>query len=211
MATVDEIKQLRDMTGAGINAVREALKETGEDIEAALKYLRQKGIAKAEKRSGNNASEGVIGTYIHSNNKVVVVVEVNSETDFAAKGEDMQKFANDVALHIAAMNPRFASVDAVPAEELEKEKDTHMQDLEGKPEEVKERIVEGKLQKFYKDSVLLKQSFFLDDSKTIEDLLNDLITKIGEKIVVKGFSRFEVAKDTVSSYVPDSEESSEEE
>lgn len=191
---IEQIKKLREMTGAGVNAVREAIRETNGSEEEALKYLRQKGIAKADKRKDKSASEGLYGTYIHGNRKVVVVVEVNCETDFAAKSEDMIKFANDVALHIAAVSPKFISPDNIDEKTLEAERDTYMKDLEGKPEEVKEKILEGKMQKFYEQSVLLHQKLFSDDSKTVQDYLNDMVTKIGEKIEISNFTKYEIAQ-----------------
>lgn len=195
MATIDEIKELRDASGAGINAVREALKESDGDKEKAMQYLRKKGIAKSEKRKDNDANEGLVGFYLHTNKKVGVMVEINSETDFAARSEDLQKFANDVALHIAATNTLYINSDAIPEEEMVKAKETFEKDLEGKPEGVKENILKGKLEKFYKESVLLKQDFFVDDSKSVEDALNDLIAKIGEKLVINKFVKFDVSKD----------------
>ncbi len=198
MATVEQIKKLRDMTGAGVNSVREALDTSGDDLEKALAFLRQKGMAKSEKRKDRAASNGVLGTYIHSNNRVVVVVEVNCETDFAAKSADMLKFANDIALQVAATNPRFISVESIPENILNEEKETYLKDLEGKPEEVKTKILDGKLEKFYSETVLMKQVLFTDESKTVEDYLSEMLGKIGEKIVVKSFTKFEVAQDITS-------------
>lgn len=195
MATIEEIKKLRDMTGAGINAVREALKETGDNTEAALKYLRQKGMAKAEKRKDRTTANGILGVYIHSNNRVVTVVEVGVETDFAANSEDMKKFANQMALQVAAANPEFITEDGIDKKTMEALKDEYTKDLDGKPEEVKEKIMQGKLEKYYKTAVLMKQDLFTDDSKTVEDAINELVAKIGEKIEIKSFSKFEVAQD----------------
>ena len=203
MATIDEIKEVRDLTGAGINAVREALNETGGNKEEAIKYLRKKGMIKAVKRGDKNASEGIIGVYVHSNHKFVVTVEVNTETDFAAKSDSIKKFADDIALHVAAVNPLYVSVESIPTADLNKEKEFFLQELSGKPESMKDQILEGKLQKFYSDTVLIKQSFFLDNTKTVEDLINDLVIKIGEKIVIKSFYKFEVSKPTIVSIHPE--------
>lgn len=194
MATIEQIKELRDRTGAGINAVREALEISKGNIDEAIKYLRQKGIAKAEKRKDRVAKNGILGTYIHPNNKVVVVVEVNTETDFAANSEDMMKFAKDLALHIAAKTPKYINVDSIDANELRKEKDVYEKELEGKPEDVKTKIIEGKLSKYYEDVVLLKQVLFTDENKLVEDYLNELIAKIGEKIEISQFSLFRVSE-----------------
>jgi len=195
MSTVEEIKKLRDATGAGINAVREALKESKGDYDKAIKYLREKGVAKAEKRAGNEALNGVLGVYIHGNNSMVSVVEVLCETDFAAKSEDLKKFANDIALHVAASNPEFINEDSVSEEKVQELKDTAKKDLEGKPENVKENIMGGKLKKYYQEAVLLNQQFFSDDSKTVQDYLNEVVAKIGEKIVINSFTVFKVAQD----------------
>jgi elongation factor Ts len=198
MATLEEIKKLRDMTGAGINAVREALTASNGNTEEAIKYLRQKGMAKSDKRKGNEAKNGVLGVYIHTNSRVVVVVEVACETDFAAKSEDMVKFANDMALQVAAANPEFINTDSVSETKINEIKDEAMKDLEGKPENIKENIINGKIEKYYADKVLVKQKLFADDSKTVEDVMNELVAKIGEKIVIKSFNKFEVAQDVLS-------------
>lgn len=198
MATIEQIKELREKTGAGVDAIKKALDKYEGDLEKAIIYLRQQGVAKAEKRKSKEAKNGVLGTYIHSNNRVVVVVEVNTETDFAARGEELKEFANQVALHVAAMNPQFISVDSIDKTFLEKEKKVFEKELDGKPADVKEKIIDGKLEKLYADVVLTKQKFFSDDSKTIEDLLNELIAKIGEKIEIKQFHKFEVAQDVVA-------------
>lgn len=195
MATLEQIKKLRDQTGAGVNAIKEALDKSNGDEQEAMKILREKGVAKADKRKDRIAANGTLGVYIHNNNRIVVVVEVNCETDFAAKSDDMKKFANDLAVHIAASNPKYISVESIDQDFLNAEKETYKKDLEGKPEEVQQKILDGKLQKFYEDSVLTHQKFFLDDSKTVQDYLNELVAKVGEKIQITMFSRFEVAQD----------------
>ncbi len=201
MISIEQIKELRERTGAGVGSVREALESTNGDVEAAIKYLREKGIAKGEKRKDKVASNGILGTYIHNNNKLVVVVEVACETDFAANGEDMKKFARDLAIHIAAVNPKYVSVEAVDAETLKTEKEAAEQGLEGKPENIKESIIQGKLDKFFKETVLLKQSFFVDESRTVEDALNDMISKIGEKIQITQFYKVQVSQNPVISTI----------
>ncbi|MDQ6985893.1 MAG: elongation factor Ts [Candidatus Dojkabacteria bacterium] len=196
--TIDQIKKLREMSGAGVGAVRESLTVSNGDEEAAMKFLREKGVAKADKRKGRAALNGVLGVYVHSNNKVVVVVEVNCETDFAAKSPELLKFANDIALQVAAANPTFISRESVDADLLAQEKDTFLKELEGKPEGVKEKILEGKLEKFYTANALLEQTLFTDETRTVKDYISELVAKIGEKVEIKQFSKFEVAQDVVA-------------
>lgn len=192
--TLDQIKELRERTGVGVNAVREALEASEGDMNKAVKYLREKGMAKAEKRKGKVASNGIIGTYIHPNKKVVVTVEVACETDFAAKSEEFGKFATDIALHIAAVSPKYISVKSVDKAVLATEFEAAEQGLDGKPENIRKTIVEGKLEKFYKETVLLKQSLFTDETKTVEDYLNELIAKTGEKVQITQFHKFQVSE-----------------
>jgi elongation factor Ts len=192
MATVEEIKQLRNMTGAGVNAVREALAASDGSTEKALEYLRKKGMAKADKRKDNETKNGVIGTYIHSNNQLVVLVEASVETDFAAKSPDVLKFAQDMALQIAAMGADYVTVDTIDPVRLSEEKQTFEKELEGKPDGVKEKILEGKLEKFYQDKVLMKQKLFTDENKSVEDYVNELVAKVGEKIEIKYFAKFQI-------------------
>jgi elongation factor Ts len=206
MITLDQIKELRQRTGVGVNSVREALEHSKGDMDAAVKYLREKGIAKADKRKDRTATNGVLGTYIHPNNKVVVVVEVAVETDFAAKSEDVQKFAKDLALHIAAVSPKHISIDAVNKDILAAELKVAEQGLEDKPENVRKTIIDGKLEKFYKETVLLKQTLFTDESKTVGDYLSELLAKVGEKIEITQFHRFQVADNTVSAFLSTDEE-----
>lgn len=197
MITLDQVKQLREMTGAGLNAVREALEQANGNQDEAIKILRQKGVAKADKRKERVASNGIIGTYIHPTNRVVIVVEVDCETDFAANSEDMKKFANDMAVQVAAMSPKYIRVEDIESQLIDAEKEVYMKELEGKPENIQETILSGKLEKFYKEIVLLKQDLFVDDSKTVKDYLDEMVAKIGEKIEIVQFGRFEVAKETV--------------
>ena len=199
MATIEEIKELRKLTGAGVNAVREALDASNGNFDEAVKYLRSKGMAKAEKRKGKVAENGILGTYVHSNSRFMVVVEVACETDFAAKSEDMVKFANGLALHIAAVNPKYVNVESIDKDILASEMAAAEQGLDGKPENIKKTIIDGKLEKFYKETVLLKQNYFEDESKTVEDLLNEMLAKIGEKIEVTYFYKFSVGEEVLAS------------
>lgn len=201
MITVEQIKELRSMTGAGVSSVKEALEHSKGDTDEAIKYLREKGIAKGEKRKDKVAKNGTLGVYIHNNNKLVVVVEVASETDFAANTPEMQKFAKDLALHIAAVNPLYVSVEAIDEATLNNEKEIANSGLEGKPENIKESIINGKLEKFYKETVLLKQDFFVDETKTVEDALNEMVAKIGEKIQITQFYRVKVTESPTCSTI----------
>ncbi len=194
MVTVEQIKELRGQTGAGVSAVREALEHSNGNTEEAIKYLREKGIAKGEKRKDKVAKNGTLGVYIHNNNKLVVVVEVASETDFAANTPDMQKFAKELAMHIAAVNPLYITVESIDEKTMQVERDAAQSGLEGKPENIKESIINGKLEKFYKEVVLLKQDFFVDETKTVGDALNEMIAKIGEKIQITQFYRVKVTE-----------------
>lgn len=209
MVTIDQIKELRSISGAGVGAVREALEASNGDIKEAMKYLRAKGLAKAGKRKGKVAEHGVIGTYVHNNKKFVVVVEVACETDFAAKSEDMIKYANDLAVHIAAVNPKFISVESIDKDTMANEFSAAEAGLENKPEEIRKTIVDGKLAKFYDENVLLKQTLFTDDSKTVEDYQNEMVAKIGEKIEITQFYKFQVGEPVVSNTAAVSEEEAE--
>jgi elongation factor Ts len=197
--TIDQIKELRNATGAGVSAVREALEKSQGDMTEAVKYLREKGMAKAEKRKGNEINQGILGTYLHSNSKLIVVVEVGCETDFAAKSPDMGKFAQDLALHIAAVNPKYISVESVDADVLKTEKEIAQNGLEGKPENIKETIIAGKLEKFFTENVLLKQQLFSDETKTVQDYLSEMVAKIGEKIIISRFYKIQIGEETVYS------------
>ncbi|GAB6888069.1 translation elongation factor Ts [Desulfothermus okinawensis JCM 13304] len=194
--TAKMVKELREKTGAGMMDCKKALQESGGDEEKALAWLREKGISKAQKRAGKTASEGMIGSYIHMNGKIGVLVEINCETDFVAKSDKFQEFAKNVAMQIAASNPLYVSSEDVPEDVLEKEKQiyTNQAKEEGKPENIIPRIVEGKLKKFYKEVCLLEQPYIRDDSLSIQDLLNELVSVLGEKIVIRRFVRFEVGE-----------------
>ncbi|MBN1331742.1 translation elongation factor Ts [Candidatus Dojkabacteria bacterium] len=191
--TMDQIKELRKRTGVGIANVKEALENSSGDMEKAIEYLREKGIAKAAKRAGRSADNGFIAHYIHGEGQIGVLVELNSETDFASRSDKFREFGRNVAMHIAASSPEYITIEDIPVEILEKEKAVYASDLEGKPENVREKILEGKLSKFYQEIVLLKQPYVKDDSKTIEDILNELIAAVGEKIEIGRFTRFQIA------------------
>jgi len=186
-----DVKALRDKTGAGFMDAKKALVETNGDMEKAAEFLRQKGITSAEKKMGRIAAEGLIGSYIH-NGKIGVMVEVNCETDFVARNEEFQQLVKDICLHIASSAPEFVSRDEIPASVIEEEKriESGKADLVGKPPEIVEKIVTGRVDKLMATKVLLEQSFVKDPSLTIEQLIKEKIAKIGEKITVRRFVRY---------------------
>ncbi len=191
-----EVKALRDRTGAGMLECKKALEETGGDIEAAIDLLRSKGAAQAAKRAERSANEGTIGTYIHHGGRIGVLVEVNCETDFVANTDDFQQLARDLAMHIAAAAPLAVDEQAVPAEVVERERQVYLEQVrnEGKPENIQEKIVEGKIRKFFEETTLLKQPFVKDPDRTIEALITEVSAKTGEKIEVARFARFAVGE-----------------
>lgn len=193
-ANASDILKLRLQTGAGMMDCKQALEECNGDMEKAAEWLRKKGITKAAKRAGKVAAEGAVASYIHAGGKIGVLVEVNCETDFVAKTDNFKMLVNDIAMHIAAAAPRYLSRADVPAEHLEMEKDIYRAQLraEHKPEEMIEKIVEGKMAKFYSETCLLEQPFIKDEEKTIERLLSEKTGEIGEKIVVRRFARYEL-------------------
>ena len=190
------VKQLREKSGAGIMDCKNALAECDADIEKAIEFLRKKGLATAQKRAGRATKEGAIQAYIHMGGKIGVLVEVNCETDFVAKTDDFTEFVKNIAMHIAATNPLGIVKEDVPAEAIEKEKEIYRaQALEmGKPEKIVDKIAEGKLQKFFKESCLMNQDYVRDPDKTVQDYLNEVIAKTGEKISVRRFVRFQVGE-----------------
>jgi elongation factor Ts len=190
------VKQLREKTGAGMMDCKKALVEVEGDMEKAVEFLRKKGLATAQKRAGRAMSEGLIQSYIHMTGKLGVLVEVNCETDFVAKNEDFQEFAKNIAMHIAASNPLGIKPEDVPEEIIENEKRIYRaQALEmGKPENILDKIVEGKLKKFYQENCLLNQPFVRDPDISIADLMTDLIAKIGENITIKRFVRYQIGE-----------------
>jgi len=188
------VKELREQTGVGIMACKNALQEADGDITQAVDILRKKGIAKAQKREGRSASEGQVQAYIHMGGKIGVLVEVNCETDFSAKTDDFSDFTRNLAMHIAAANPMALTQEGLPADIVEREKEIYRaQALEsGKPEKVVDKIVDGKLKKFFTEVCLLNQPYVRDPDLTIEDLLNELKVKTGENVVIKRFARFQL-------------------
>ena len=190
------VKELRDKTGAGMMDCKEALKESDGDISKAVDFLRKKGLATAAKRAGRAMSEGTIQTYIHTGGKLGVMVEVNCETDFVAKNEDFVQFARNIAMHIAATSPVSISQQDVPKEVIDKEMEIYRDQIRamGKPEQMIDKIAEGKLGKFYKENCLLNQAYVRDPNVTISDLINEQIAKIGENITIKRFVRYQVGE-----------------
>ncbi len=199
--STEQIKELRAATGVGILDCRNALTEAEGDFDKAVDYLREKGLAKAAKRAGRAASEGVVELYNHGQGRVGVIVEVNCETDFVASSEGFRTFAHEVALQIAASSPLCVSEDQLPEEALERERTvaTNRAKEEGKPENILDKIVTGRIEKYKDEVVLLRQSYIRDDSKNIQDLLNELIASLGENIVIRRFQRWELGEDLTAS------------
>ncbi|MFO0773341.1 MAG: translation elongation factor Ts [Nitrospiraceae bacterium] len=190
------VKELREKTGAGILDCQKALQENGNDIDKAVDYLRQKGLAAAQKRAAREANEGIVSSYIHPGSRIGVLVEVNCETDFVARNEEFQAFVRDVALQIAAANPSYVKREDVPAEIVAKEKEIYEAQAKemGKPPAAWPKITEGKLEKFYQESCLLEQAFIKEPSVTIKDLLTQKIAKIGENLVIRRFTRYQLGQ-----------------
>jgi elongation factor Ts len=196
--TAQMVKELRDKTNAGMMDCKKALTENDGDMEKAADWLRQKGLAVAAKRAGREASEGQVASYIHAGGKLGVMVEVNCETDFTGKTDEFVAFARDVAMHIAATNPICISPEEMPEEVLERERNIYIAQAkeQGKPEKIMDKIVEGKLKKFYSEACLLNQPFVKDTDKTIEDLLNELRGKTGENVMIRRFARFQLGEES---------------
>ncbi len=194
--TAEMVKQLREKTGAGMMDCKKALSESAGDFEKAIEILRKKGLAAAEKKAGRQTSEGLIGSYIHMD-KIGVLVEVNCETDFVARTDDFRQFVKDIAMHIAAANPTYLDRESVPQEVIQKEKEIYREQIKNKPEHVIERIVEGKLEKFYAEHCLLEQVFIKDpeQKKKVKDILTEMIAKLGENIRIKRFVRFQLGEE----------------
>ena len=192
--TAEQIKKLREATGAGVLDSREALRQTGGDFDKAAAYLREKGLIKAAKKSDRAASDGVIGSYLHHNNRVAVLVELNSETDFVARTDDFGALAQSLAMHIAMANPLYIAPEDVPADMLEAKRAIYRQEAEttGKPASVVDKIVDGKIEKFYDEACLLRQPYIKDDKVRIGDMIAQAIARLGENIMVRRFARFEV-------------------
>ncbi len=194
--TAQEIAQLRAKTGLGMMECKKALVEANGDENKAIEILRQKGAAKAEKKSVRATESGLIDTYIHGEGKIGAMVEVLSETDFVARNEEFKAFVHDIALHVAAVDPQYISEKEVPQEEVEKQKNIFIEQVkaQGKPENIVEKIVEGKMNKYFSEICLLKQPFVKNEDLTIEELLRDNIAKIGENLVISKIARFELGK-----------------
>lgn len=192
--SVQDIQKLRQDTGVGMMEAKGALVEADGNYDKAVEILRKKGVAKAAKRADREAGEGVVTSYIHAGGRIGALVQLNCETDFVAKTDDFKNLAYEIAKQLAAMNPEYATVESVPAEIVEKEKDVEKAKLEkeGKPAEVIEKILEGKIAKFYEENVLLKQKYYLDDKKTIESLIQESIAKLGENIKIGRIARFQI-------------------
>lgn len=196
MIPASVVKELREKTGAGMMDCKKALGETGGDMEKAVEYLREKGLSAAAKKSGRIAAEGVVDSYIHMGGRIGVLIEVNCETDFVARTDEYRAFVRDVAMQIAAANPQYINREEVPEEILQKERDIlRAQALnEGKPEKVVEKIVEGRVEKFYAENCLMEQAFIRDTDVTIKGLLQAKISKTGENISIRRFVRYEMGE-----------------
>lgn len=190
------VNELRQRTGAGIMDCKRALQETSGDLDKAVTYLREKGMASASKRSGRVAAEGQVEAYIHMGGRIGVLVEVNCETDFVARGEDFKNFCREVAMQVAAANPQYLSSDDVPAEVVEAEKQIYRKQAQesGKPEKILDKIAEGRLKKFYSEVCLLQQPYIREQKKTVDELRQELVAKTGENVVVRRFARFELGE-----------------
>lgn len=185
--SVEQIKQLREQTGVGMMDCKRALEQCNGDFDKAVVFLRKEGLADIQTRGSKTTNEGMVGHYIHAGGKIGVLVEVNCETDFVARGEDFQKFTKELAMHIAALNPKWISRDEVPEEIIEREKEIISDSLVNKPPQVVDQIIKGKLNKFFKETCLVDQPFVRDANLTVQDLLGELASKIGEKLVIKRF------------------------
>lgn len=193
MVTPEQVKELRERTSAGIMDCKKALTEAGGDMEKAVIILRERGLAKAAKKAGRVASEGIIDSYIHGNGRIGVLVEVNCETDFVARNEEFKNLVKDIAMQIAASNPKYISKEDVPEEVIKKEREIlKVQAMnEGKPEHIAEKIVDGRIEKFYEENCLLEQPFIKDPDKKVSQLIMEKIAIIGENITVSRFTRYE--------------------
>lgn len=193
MVDASTVKDLRERTGAGMMDCKKALVETNGDMEKAIEILREKGLAAAAKKAGRIASEGIVDSYIHGGGRIGVLIEVNSETDFVAKNESFRAFVKDMAMQVAASNPLYVYRDQVDPSIIEKEKEIYRAQAlnEGKPEKIIDKMVEGRIEKYYKEICLLEQPFIKDTDKSVQDVLTDLIAKIGENISIRRFVRYE--------------------
>ncbi|MBI4041377.1 MAG: translation elongation factor Ts [Deltaproteobacteria bacterium] len=196
MVEAQDVKKLREKTGAPMMDCKRALQDTSGNFEKAIDYLRKKGMADASKKAGRVAAEGIVHSYIHGGGRIGVLVEVNCETDFVARNPDFQAFVKEIALHIAAAHPQYVSESDVPEEVLKREKEIYLHQAKAskKPQAVMDKMVEGKIQKFYDEVCLLRQPFIKDQDKTISDLLKQLIAKIGENCQIRRFVRYQVGE-----------------
>jgi elongation factor Ts len=194
--SASDVKELREQTGVGLMDCKNALREAEGIIDKALEILRQKGLAMAAKKSGRDASEGIIGSYIHMGGKLGVLLEVNCETDFVAKTEEFQEFVRDIAMHIAASNPAYLKREDVPSEVIDKEKEIYASQVTNKPPQIVDKIVQGKLDKFYADNCLLEQVYVKDSEgkMSIQEVVVDVVAKIRENVVIKRFVRFQLGE-----------------
>lgn len=192
--TAQDVKKLRDMTGAAMMDAKRALTESKGNVDKAIEILRKKGSDVVAKKADRVAKEGVVGVYVHSNLKIAVMVKVYCETDFVARNEEFKEFARDIAMHIAAMNPRYLNPEDVPSDEAEKEKEIYMEQLRaaGKPEAILAKAVEGKIKKYREEQALMTQAFVKDQDKTIRDVLTEKVAKIGENIQIGTFERYSI-------------------
>ena len=196
MVTASMVKELRERTGAGMMDCKRALQDTNGDIDKAIELLRERGLAAAAKKSGRIAAEGLVDSYIHFGGKIGALVEVNCETDFVAKTDDFKSFVRDIAMHIAAANPQYLSRDDVPQAVVDKEREIlRVQTLnEGKPEKIADKIVDGRISKFFKEVCLLEQAYVRDPDKTVQDVVMENIAKFGENINIRRFVRYEMGE-----------------
>jgi len=196
MVTAAMIKELRERSGAGILDCKKTLQETNGNIEKAIDLLREKGLAAAAKKAGRIAGEGIVSAYIHMGGRIGVLIEVNCETDFVAKTDNFKEFVKNMAMQVAASNPRYVKREDVPAEEVEREKEVLSQQAlnEGKPAHIVEKMVEGRLGKFFREICILEQPYIRDPEKTVENILKETIAKIGENIVIRRFVRYEMGE-----------------
>lgn len=199
MATIDMslVKKLREQTGVGILECKKAIGEANNDFEKAIELLRKKGFEKAKSKASRATNQGAVGSYIHSNNRIGVLLELGCETDFVAKNEDFLALQKEICMQIAGMNPKYISEKDIPKNVLEKEKEIYREQMKssGKPDHILDKIIEGKLKKFYTEVCLLRQSYFKEEKKTIEDLIAEKIHKLGENITVKRFIRYQVGEE----------------
>ncbi|MFP4175824.1 MAG: translation elongation factor Ts [Planctomycetota bacterium] len=192
--SAQEVKELREKTGAGMMDCKKALVEADGDQEKAMTVLREKGKAEAKEKKGRSADEGIIAQYVHGNNKIGVLVELNCETDFVARNEDFQELGREIAMQVAAMDPMVVGREDMPEEVVEREREIYAKHADDKPDHVVDQIVDGKMEKFYAKSCLMEQEYIRDSEKTIQDLVDEMITVVGEKIKVARFERLEVGQ-----------------